>query len=147
MHGTAFNVNGLSDPMKILVSGGAGYIGSHMVKTQCRKGCGEWGAFVHADLADRGLLSQVLGEGRFDAVMHFAASIEVEESVRSPAAFYLNNVSHTLHLLEAMKEAGVHRFVFSSTAATFGQPQYLPIDERHPQIPINPCGRSKWMVE
>lgn len=148
--------------MKILVVGGAGYIGSHMVKRLGQLGCAVttldnlssghrdavlWGEFVHGDLADRALLADVLQPGRFDAVMHFASFIQVGESVLKPAMYYANNVCNTLHLLDAMRAAGVQRFIFSSTAATFGEPQYTPIDERHPQAPINPYGRSKLMIE
>ncbi len=106
--------------------------------------CGE---FVQGNLADKALLSDVLQPGRFDAVMHFASFIQVGESVQKPAMYYQNNVSNTLHLLDAMRAAGVQRFIFSSTAATFGEPLYSPIDERHPQVPINPYGRSKLMIE
>jgi UDP-glucose 4-epimerase len=79
--------------------------------------------------------------------MHFASFIQVGESVQDPAKYYENNVTNTLHLLGAMRAARVNRFIFSSTAATFGEPQYSPIDERHPQQPINPYGRSKLMIE
>jgi UDP-glucose 4-epimerase len=148
--------------MSILVIGGAGYIGSHMVKRLGELGClvttldnlssGHrdavlCGEFVHGDLADKALLADVLQPGRFDAVMHFASFIKVGESVQKPAMYYANNVTNTLHLLDAMRAAGVQRFIFSSTAATFGEPQYTPIDERHPQAPINPYGRSKLMME
>jgi UDP-glucose 4-epimerase len=102
---------------------------------------------VQGDLADQALLADLLQPGRFDAVMHFASFIQVGESVQKPAMYYANNVSNTLHLLDAMRAAGVQRFIFSSTAATFGEPQYTPIDERHPQAPINPYGRSKLMIE
>jgi UDP-glucose 4-epimerase len=148
--------------MKILVVGGAGYIGSHMVKRLGQLGCRVTtldnlssghrnavlcGEFVQGDLADKALLAQLLQPGRFDAVMHFASFIQVGESVQQPAMYYENNVANTLHLLDAMRTAGVNRFIFSSTAATFGEPQYTPIDERHPQVPINPYGRSKLMIE
>lgn len=106
--------------------------------------CGE---FVQGDLADQALLASLLQPGRFDAVMHFASFIQVGESVQKPSEYYANNVTNTLHLLDAMRAAGVQRFIFSSTAATFGEPQYTPIDERHPQAPINPYGRSKLMME
>jgi UDP-glucose 4-epimerase len=106
-----------------------------------------YGEFVHGDLADKALVSRLLQQGQFDAVMHFASSIQVGESVLEPAMYYANNVTNTLHLLDAMRSAGINRFVFSSTAATFGEPQYVPIDERHPQMPINPYGRSKLMIE
>ena len=148
--------------MKTLVIGGAGYIGSHMVKRLGQLGCAVTtldnlssghrdavlcGEFVQGDLADKALLANVLQPGRFDAVMHFASFIQVGESVQKPAIYYQNNVSNTLHLLDAMRAAGVQRFIFSSTAATFGEPLYSPIDERHPQAPINPYGRSKLMIE
>ncbi len=148
--------------MNILLVGGAGYIGSHMVKRLGQLGCGVTtldnlssghraavlcGEFVQGDLADKALLTQLLQPGRFDAVMHFASYIQVGESVQQPAMYYENNVANTLHLLDAMRAAGVQQFIFSSTAATFGEPQYTPIDERHPQAPINPYGRSKLMIE
>jgi UDP-glucose 4-epimerase len=148
--------------IKILVVGGAGYIGSHMLKRLGQLGCDVttldnlssghrdavlFGEFVHGDLADKSLLANLLRSGRFDAVMHFASFIQVGESVQKPAMYYENNVTNTLHLLDAMRAAGVQRFIFSSTAATFGEPQYTPIDERHPQAPINPYGRSKLMIE
>lgn len=149
-------------PNKILVVGGAGYIGSHMVKRLGEEGaqvttldnlvsghrdavlCGD---FIEGDMADRQLLDALLASQRFDAVMHFASHIEVGESVRLPAKYYRNNVANTLTLLEAMQAAGIDKFIFSSTAAIFGTPQYTPIDERHPRAPINPYGRTKLMVE
>ena len=146
---------------KVLVVGGAGYIGSHMVKLLGLRGCEVttlddlssghrdavlYGDFVLGSLSDKLLLGQVLSRG-FDAVFHFASFIQVGESVSDPAKYYQNNVVNTLNLLDAMRAHGVLRLVFSSTAATFGEPQYSPIDERHPQQPINPYGRSKWMVE
>jgi UDP-glucose 4-epimerase len=147
--------------MRILVVGGAGYIGSHMVKMLGGLGCEVTtldnlssgyrdavlcGEFVQGDLADRSLLESLLKRG-FDAVMHFASFIQVGESMQHPDKYYRNNLINTLNLLEAMQGAGVGRFIFSSTAATFGEPQYTPIDERHPQLPINPYGRTKLMVE
>jgi UDP-glucose 4-epimerase len=147
---------------KILVVGGAGYIGSHMVKRLGQLGCAVttldnlssghrdavlYGKFVHGDLADRALLNRLLQPGRFDVVMHFASFIQVGESLREPALYYENNVVNTLNLLEATRSAGISRFIFSSTAARFGDPQYTPIDESHPQTPINPYGLSKLMVE
>jgi UDP-glucose 4-epimerase len=104
------------------------------------------GDFVQGSAADEGLLNRLLGRG-FDAVMHFASFIQVGESVRQPARYYFNNVVNTLTLLEAMRSHGVLNFIFSSTAATFGEPKYTPIDERHPQRPINPYGRTKLIVE
>jgi UDP-glucose 4-epimerase len=148
--------------MNILVVGGAGYIGSHMVKLLGQRGCAVTtlddlssghrdavltGDFVQGDMADTELLRGLFAARKFDAVMHFASFIEVGESVREPAKYYRNNVANTLALLAAMREAGVDRFIFSSTAAIFGSPQYVPIDERHPRAPINPYGRTKNMVE
>ena len=148
--------------MNILVVGGAGYIGSHMVKRLGQRGCAVTtlddlssghrdavltGDFVQGDMADTELLRGLFAARKFDAVMHFASFIEVGESVREPAKYYRNNVANTLALLAAMREAGVDRFIFSSTAAIFGSPQYVPIDERHPRAPINPYGRTKNMVE
>ncbi len=98
-------------------------------------------------MADTELLRSLFARRKYDAVMHFASFIEVGESVREPAKYYRNNVANTLALLAAMREAGVDRFIFSSTAAIFGTPQYVPIDERHPRAPINPYGRTKNMVE
>lgn len=147
--------------IKILVVGGAGYIGSHMVKKLGQRGCSVTtlddlssghrdavlcGDFVQGVMADRSVLDAVLSRG-FDAVIHFASFIQVGESVQQPAKYYQNNVVNTLGLLDAMRAHGVSRFIFSSTAATFGEPQYSPIDEQHPQQPINPYGRTKLMVE
>ncbi len=143
--------------MNILVVGGAGYIGSHMVKLLGRRGCHVTtlddlssghrdavlaGDFIQGDIADAALLRNVFAARPYDAVMHFASFIEVGESVREPAKYYRNNVANTLVLLAAMRDAGVNRFIFSSTAAIFGTPQYVPIDERHPRVPINPYGRT-----
>ena len=148
--------------MNILVVGGAGYIGSHMVKLLGERGCAVTtlddlssghrdavltGDLVQGDMADTELLRSLFARRKYDAVMHFASFIEVGESVREPAKYYRNNVANTLALLAAMREAGVDRFIFSSTAAIFGTPQYVPIDERHPRAPINPYGRTKNMVE
>lgn len=148
--------------MKVLVVGGAGYIGSHMVKMLGQQGCDvvvldnlsyghrdavKSGRFVHGDLADLPFLQQLFQYESFDAVMHFASFIQVGESVMQPAKYYQNNVVNTLNLLNTMVEYGVTRFIFSSTAAVYGEPQYTPIDEKHPKLPINPYGRSKWMIE
>lgn len=148
--------------MNILVVGGAGYIGSHMVKRLGQLGCQVTtldnlsaghrdavmcGEFVQGDMADVALLNRVFAQGQFDAVMHFASFIQVGESVQEPAKYYANNVVNTLQLLDVMRAHGVKQFIFSSTAATFGEPQYVPIDEAHPQQPINPYGRTKLMVE
>jgi UDP-glucose 4-epimerase len=145
----------------ILVTGGAGYVGSHMVKMLGDAGYNVIaydnlssghreavlrGTFVEGDLADTAKLDTVLASG-VDAVMHFAASIQVGESVAKPQMYYRNNVLNTLNLLEAMAARGIRRLIFSSTAALFGEPQYVPIDELHPERPLNPYGMSKWMVE
>ena len=148
--------------MHILVVGGAGYIGSHMVKALLLAGhqvsvldnlsCGYRDAVPEAclvvgDIADAGLLDRLFAANAFDGVMHFAGYIQVGELVADPAKYYRNNVVATLSLLDAMVRHGVGNFIFSSTAAIFGEPQYVPIDEAHPQQPINPYGRSKLMVE
>jgi UDP-glucose 4-epimerase len=147
--------------MNVLIVGGAGYIGSHMVKrlrgdhavttlddfsTGFRDAV-TGGTLVAGSLADTALLDRVFAEGRFDAVMHFASFIRVGESVAQPAMYYANNVVNTLNLADAMVRHKVSRFVFSSSAAIFGEPQYVPIDEAHPVAPINPYGASKAMVE
>jgi UDP-glucose 4-epimerase len=93
------------------------------------------------------LLDHLFTDEKFDGVMHFASFIQVGESVRQPAKYYRNNVTHTINLLDAMVRHRVKNFIFSSTAAIFGQPEYVPIDEAHPKQAINPYGRSKWMVE
>ena len=148
--------------MKVLIVGGAGYIGSHMVKllldaqhevvTLDNLENGHLdailgGTFVHGDIADSILLEDLFNQHRFDGVMHFASHIQVSESMRLPGKYYRNNLVNTLNLLEAMVTHEVKRFIFSSTAAIFGEPGYVPIDEVHPRKPINPYGRSKWMVE
>jgi UDP-glucose 4-epimerase len=148
--------------LHVLVVGGAGYIGSHMVKLLAKSGCKVttldnlvggyrdavlYGDFVLGDLADKGMLEKLFANNRFDAVMHFASFIQVGESVKDPSMYYFNNVSNTLNLLGTMRHFDVDKFIFSSTAATFGEPKYSPIDEHHPQVPINPYGRSKLFVE
>jgi UDP-glucose 4-epimerase len=148
--------------MSILVVGGAGYIGSHMVKQLSTAGthvvtldnlsCGyrdavKYGEFVEGDLGDLAVLDHVFSNYSIDAVMHFAAYIEVGESVREPAKYYRNNVLNTMILLDAMVQYGIGNFIFSSTAAIFGEPDYTPIDEKHDKQPINPYGRTKLMVE
>ena len=102
---------------------------------------------VMGSIADAGLLKTLFARYQFDAVIHFASFIQVGESISHPQKYYENNVVSTLTLLNAMREAGVCRFIFSSTAAVYGNPVYLPIDENHPKSPINPYGKSKWMVE
>ncbi len=146
----------------ILVIGGAGYIGSHMVKHLLRAGCSvvtfdnlstgyrdavPGGEFVFGDLADLAALETLFSTHRFDGVMHFASFIQVGESMKEPAKYYENNVTNTLNLFNAMVKHDVRRLIFSSTAAVYGEPQYVPIDEAHPKAPINPYGKTKWMVE
>lgn len=148
--------------VKILVCGGAGYIGSHMVKMLDRSGYSvvtfdnlstghreavKWGEFFQGDLLDKAALERVFQAHQFDAVMHFSARSLVGESVQKPEIYYENNVIGTFNLLEQMRRSGVGKFVFSSTAATFGLPQKDLIDESHSQLPINPYGKSKLMVE
>jgi len=146
----------------VLVVGGAGYIGSHMVKLLAERGHAVVtlddlstgyrdavvrGDFVKASIADRAGLDAVFRSRHFDAVMHFASFIQVGESVVEPAKYYANNLCNTLNLLDAMVQGGVKRFIFSSTAAIFGEPEAVLIAESHPQRPMNPYGRTKWMVE
>ncbi|GEM_PF-36572 len=146
----------------VLVVGGAGYIGSHMVKMLLARGCQVitldnlstghrdavmGGEFIHADLADRAALDAVLRTRAIDGVMHFASCIEVAESMRDPGKYYRNNVANTLNLLDAMVDNHVNCLIFSSTAAIFGEPTHTPIAESHAKQPINPYGRSKWMLE
>ncbi|KRA76668.1 UDP-glucose 4-epimerase [Lysobacter sp. Root667] len=150
------------ESMNVLVCGGAGYIGSHMVRRLAAAGhqvtvfdnlsTGHREAVAGAelvvgDLLDPSALAQLFGQRRFDAVVHFAARSLVGESVAQPYLYYENNVVGSLNLLRAMREAGVERIVFSSTAAVFGHPECEPIDEDHPTRPINPYGASKLMVE
>lgn len=148
--------------MKILVVGGAGYIGSHMVKMLHHAGhtivtidnlssgyrnAVLYGQFIEGDIANRPFLDQLFSKYSFDGVMDFASYIQVGESINKPSMYYENNVSNTLTLLSAMMDADIKSFIFSSTAAIFGEPKYIPIDEKHPQNPINPYGHSKLMVE
>ncbi|MDT8281545.1 MAG: UDP-glucose 4-epimerase GalE [Gammaproteobacteria bacterium] len=148
--------------MKVLVVGGAGYIGSHMVKQLALAGndvitldnlsygyrdAVKYGEFIEGDLGDSSLLDTILQAGDIDAVMHFAGFIQVGESVIKPAMYYHNNVVNTLTLLDAMIRHQVKNFIFSSTAAIFGEPEYTPIDEKHIKQPINPYGHSKLMIE
>jgi len=146
----------------VLVTGGAGYIGSHMVKHLARAGhqvtvfdnlsTGHRDAagsadFVTGDLRHRSDAARAFAGRRIDVVMHFAASCYVGESVLDPAKYYANNVIGTLNLLEAMREAQVRRLVFSSTCSTYGDPVSLPMSEGHPQRPVNPYGMSKLTAE
>ncbi len=149
--------------MKVLVAGGAGYIGSHCVRQLQKAGhkpvvvdnlaYGHRGAlsrdvsFHEADIGDQATLVDILRREDVEAVMHFAAFCYVGESVEKPLKYYHNNVVATLALLGAMKEAGVHKFIFSSTCATYGIPAGLPMTEDFPQLPINPYGNTKLAVE
>jgi UDP-glucose 4-epimerase len=147
--------------MNVLVAGGAGYIGSHAVRALRAAGHRTLvfdnfstghrdfvtGDVVEGDLADPAAIRGALDRFRPDAVMHFSANCYVGESVVQPATYYRNNVANTLNLLEAMRAAGVGRFVFSSSAATYGDPVRLPMDETHPQAPVNPYGWTKRIVE
>lgn len=148
--------------MRVLVVGGAGYIGSHMLKRLGAAGCEAvtlddlstgrrdavtFGEFVEGDMGDRDLLDDLFRSAEFDGVMHFAAHSQVRESVEDPAKYYRNNVAGTLALLDAMRKHAIGRFVFSSSAAVFGEPRQRLIDENHPRNPINPYGRSKLVVE
>jgi UDP-arabinose 4-epimerase len=146
----------------ILVTGGAGYIGSHTCKALSRAGyvpivydnlvCGhewavKWGPLEKGDILDALRLSDVISTYKPSAVIHFAALAYVGESVVDPAKYYRNNVIGTLSLLDAMRENGVGNIVFSSTCATYGVPDTVPISEDAPQRPINPYGASKLMIE
>jgi len=146
----------------ILIIGGAGYIGSHVnlllgernyttaVLDNLSKGH-EWavlsGKFILGDMADHLLLANLLREYDIDVVMHFSAYSIVEESVSNPLKYYKNNVANTLKLLEVMIERGVKKIVFSSTAAVYGEPNYVPIDEGHTTVPTNPYGKTKLTIE
>jgi UDP-glucose 4-epimerase len=151
-----------SDSRAILVVGGAGFIGSHMVLALSQAGyqpvvldnfCkGHADAVInaeilHGNMGDKHFLRSVFAQHRFSAVMHFGSFIEVGESIQFPARYYQNNVAATLNLLDAMLAHKVKQFVFSSSAAVYGEPQYTPIDEKHTLSPINPYGRSKQIVE
>jgi len=148
--------------MAILVTGGLGYVGSHAVKQLVDRGeqvisldnlvfghteaaCGS--EVVVGDIGDRDLLNRVFSSHQIDAVMHFAAFADVGESVADPRKYYVNNISNSLAMLDVMVEHGVKKMIFSSSAATFGEPEIVPIPEDHPKTPTNPYGRSKLMLE
>lgn len=152
----------------ILVTGGAGYIGSHCVLAlleqehevliydnlstghiETVKELSKYGkvSFTQGDLLNYACLKNTIAEHNIDAVVHFAALSQVGESMQDPQKYYFNNVCGTINLLQAMLECNVKKIVFSSTAATYGEPKYVPIDENHPQEPINPYGQTKLMIE
>lgn len=146
----------------IFVTGGAGYIGSHACRALKEAGflpialdnlskghewAVQWGPLEKIDLQDRSRLHMIFDKWRPKAVMHFAAYANVGESVQQPLKYFSNNVGASLALFEAMTTFDVKTLIFSSTCATYGNPEYMPIDEKHPQHPINPYGQSKWMVE
>ncbi len=146
----------------VLVTGGAGYIGSHTCKALAQAGylpisydnlsrgfrdAVRYGPLVVGDIADRATLDAALAEHKPVAILHFAAVAYVGESMADPLLYYRNNTAGALSLIEAALAAGIDKLVFSSTCATYGVPKTLPIDEDTPQIPINPYGRSKRMVE
>jgi UDP-glucose 4-epimerase len=149
--------------MRILITGGAGYIGSHAVRETLaqghkvwvlddlsngyRKAVSEKAELIVGSTQDLNLLTNILTNHRIDAVMHFAANIEVAESVADPEKYYQNNFVNSLQLLKVMRSTGVLRLVFSSTAAVYGEPQTVPISETQIRNPINPYGRSKMMME
>ncbi len=148
--------------MNILITGGAGYIGSHCNKLLYNNGYNtvivdnlsfghkeavKWGTFLQGDFGDKDFMKAVFKNYQIDAVMHFAAYANVSESVQNPSKYYINNVSKMIKLLDCMVENGVKHVIFSSSAATFGNPKYIPIDEIHIQSPINPYGETKLIGE
>lgn len=148
---------------KILIVGGAGFIGTHMAAQLLATGHEivvydkqassslathfPQAVTIEGSISETDKLSAIFKQHNFIAVMHFAAYIEVGESVNDPEKYYDNNVANTLALLAIMRQHQVNYFIFSSTAAVYGEPQYLPIDTQHPKLPLNPYGRSKWIVE
>jgi UDP-glucose-4-epimerase GalE len=153
----------MNDAQKyVLVTGGAGYIGAHACKVLAKAGytpvtydnlvyghpqAVKWGPLEEGNIADRERLETVMSRYQPKAVMHFAAYAYVGESVEKPSKYYRNNVAGTLTLLESMRNCGIDKIIFSSTCATYGMPERIPIAEDHPQNPINPYGRSKLMIE
>jgi UDP-glucose-4-epimerase GalE len=146
----------------VLVTGGAGYIGSHTCKALSRAGfqpvvlddlsagnrwAVKWGPFEEGNIRDRALVGRLVKQHNIEAVIHFAAHAYVGESMQAPGKYFQNNVANTLHLLDALVDAGADKVVFSSTCATYGMPAEIPISETHPQLPVNPYGESKLFVE
>ena len=148
--------------MSILISGGAGYIGSHTAKSLSRAGfepvvydnlstghrwAVKWGPLVEADLSDKASLKQALKQYNVTAAIHFAAHAYVGESVLDPRRYFENNVINTLHLLNTLMDSGINHIVFSSSCAVYGEPQSFPISESHVKLPVNPYGDSKLFIE
>lgn len=148
--------------MRVMVVGGAGYIGSHICKALAQRGdepvvldnlsrghrhAVQWGPLVELDVRDTAAVTRALSDHKIEAVMHFAANIEVGEGQSAPLSFWNNNVAGVIALLEAMMAAKVHHLVFSSTCAVYGEPQKLPISEDEPRTPVNVYGRTKHVVE
>jgi UDP-glucose-4-epimerase GalE len=148
--------------MRILVTGGAGYIGSHAARHFLERGNDVWvydnlcnghraaapsGRLIVGDIGDTACLDEAIREHDIEAIVHFAAYAYVGESVQSPARYYQNNLQKALALMECARRRGVERFVFSSTCATYGAPTRVPIDESQPQVPVNPYGRTKLAIE
>src|SRR5438045_3126489 len=148
--------------MRILVTGGAGYIGSHAAKSLARANFEpvvldnlsannadsvKWGPLIEGDISDATLVRKIIRDHRIEAVLHFAANAYVGESMSDPRLYFQNNVGGTLALLETMLDHGVKRIVFSSSCTTYGDPQHLPISEQHPQNPVSPYGDTKLFNE
>lgn len=149
-------------PIRVLVCGGLGYVGMAVSRVLHQRGYAvvrldnlaspddawaEFGVLVQGDMRDTQLLGHVMQSHRITSVIHLAGKISVSESVTHPLRYWVNNVAGTLSLLEAMAAAGVHQLVFSSTAAVYGEPEWLPVTEDHPIHPVNPYGHTKWTVE
>ena len=147
---------------RILLTGGAGYIGSHTAKRLSHAGfepvtlddlssghqCAvKWGPFVKGDIGDQELIRDLVAQHNIEAVLHFAAHAFIEEMVIQPRKYFDNNVTRSLRMLDALVDSSVKRIIFSSSCATYGNPERVPISEAHPQRPVNPYGESKLMLE